>query len=244
MSPALTQVDNQTWREEIGSRMADGARLATLYATSSQQVRCVLILPDGTGAVISTAGSPAVPSIVEAVPGAGWAEREAHDLYGVEFAGHQPMRALVVHPADGWEVPVTGGGVHEVAVGPIHAGVIESGHFRFHVVGERILHLDVSLFHKHRGLERSAEGAGVSDAIAFAHRACALCSVANTVAYAQAAEQVLGLGSTPELARTRTILLELERLYNHLNDLSAISAGSASRPGRWRSRRSRSAPSA
>ena len=82
-----------------------------------------------------------VPTIVDLVPAADWDEREAHDLYGLGFDGHEPLRALVAHPPDpaAWMTPVTGDGVHEVAVGPIHAGVIESGHFRFHVVGERIL---------------------------------------------------------------------------------------------------------
>ena len=59
-----------------------------------------------------------------------------------------------------WTVPVDGDDVYQVAVGPIHAGIIESGHFRFHVVGDRILHLDARLFYKHRGLERAAEGQG------------------------------------------------------------------------------------
>ena len=101
------------------------------------------------------------PSIVDLVPAAAWDEREAHDLQGVAFAGHEPLRPLVDHDPDPgrWTVPVRGHDPYEVAVGPIHAGVIESGHFRFHVVGDRILHLDIRLFYKHRGLERAAEGA-------------------------------------------------------------------------------------
>ena len=101
-----------------------------------------------------------VPTIVDLVPAADWDEREAHDLHGLGFDGHEPLRALVAHPQDprAWMTPVTGDGVHEVAVGPIHAGVIESGHFRFHVVGERILRARPRLFYKHRGLERAAEG--------------------------------------------------------------------------------------
>ena len=80
------------------------------------------------------------------------------------FAGHEPLRALVAHPrAAAGRRRSRGDGVHQVAVGPIHAGVIESGHFRFHVVGERILHLDLRLFYKHRGLERAAEGRPLED---------------------------------------------------------------------------------
>ena len=93
-------------------------------------------------------------------PAADWDEREAHDLYGLEFAGHEPLRALAgAHrrPA-AWMTPGARRRRPPGRGGPIHAGVIESGHFRFHVVGERILALDARLFYKHRGLERAAEG--------------------------------------------------------------------------------------
>ena len=105
-----------------------------------------------------------MPTIVDLVPAADWDEREAHDLHGISFDGHEPLRALVAHPdnAAAWMTTVAGDGVHDVAVGPIHAGVIESGHFRFHVVGERILAMDPRLFYKHRGLERAAQGADAS----------------------------------------------------------------------------------
>jgi Ni,Fe-hydrogenase III large subunit len=172
-------------------------------------------------------GKKDLATIVDLFPAAQWDEREAHDLYGLRFDGHEPLRPLVVHSPDTerWTVPVEGDGVHEVAVGPIHAGVIESGHFRFHVVGERILHLDLRLFYKHRGLQRAAEGQELADGLAFAQRACGACAVANSVAYAQACESVLGLTPSRELRRARTLLLELERLYNHLNDIAAVCAG-------------------
>ena len=108
-------------------------------------------------------------------------------------------------------MPVRGDDAYQVAVGPIHAGVIESGHFRFHLVGDRILHLDARLFYKHRGLERAAEGKTLDEGLAYAARACAACAVTNGVAYAHACEDALGLVPTAELARARTILLELER---------------------------------
>ena len=101
-----------------------------------------------------------MPSVVDLAPAANWDEREAADLHGVRFDGHEPLRPLVDHDLDlaSWTVPVGGDDTYQVAVGPIHAGVIESGHFRFHVVGDLILHLDARLFYKHRGLERAAEG--------------------------------------------------------------------------------------
>lgn len=143
------------------------------------------------------------------------------------------MRALVAHPPDrgAWTTPVSGDGVHEVAVGPIHAGVIESGHFRFHVVGERILALDPRLFYKHRGLERAAEGHGTQAALDHAGRACAACAVTNSVACAQAVEDALGLWPDRALRVARTVALELERLYNHLHDIGAICAGVGFAPG-------------
>ena len=109
---------------------------------------------------------------------------------GLRFDGHEPLRPLVDHDLDlaRWTVPVRGHDAHQVAVGPIHAGVIESGHFRFHVVGDRILHLDARLFYKHRGLERAAEGRTLADGLAYAQRACAACAVSNALAYAHACE--------------------------------------------------------
>ena len=180
----------------------------------------------------------AVPSIVDLVPAASWDEREAHDLYGVRFDGHEPLRPLVEHDLDvaRWTVPVQGRDPYQVAVGPIHAGVIESGHFRFHLVGEKILHLDARLFYKHRGLERAAEGSSLEDGARYVARACAACAVTNGVAYAQAVEEALGLRPAAELARVRTILLELERVWSHLNDISAVCAGRVSPPARSASR--------
>ena len=215
------------WVAESEAILADGYRFRTLYAAQGSLVRAVFTAPGRATRLISIEADGVVPSLVELIPAAGWAEREAHDIDGVRFSGHDPLRPLVDHPAalPLWTTPVTGPGVHEVAVGPIHAGIIESGHYRFHVVGERILLLDLRLFYKHRGLERAAVGSTLNEGLAYAARACAACSVANSVAYAPAAEQLLGLAPAAEMSRARTALLELERLYNHLHDLSAICAG-------------------
>jgi Ni,Fe-hydrogenase III large subunit len=218
-----------TYREHVGEALESGWRFGALYATSDGAlVRTLLVGQNGeTRLETVTAQGAAVPSIVDLVPAAGWDEREAHDLYGVEFVGHDPLRPLVDHDLDlrRWTVPVHGRDAYQVAVGPIHAGVIESGHFRFHVVGDRILHVDARLFYKHRGLEKAAEGATLEAGIAFAGRACGACAVANGVAYALACESALGLRSGPELARVRTVLLELERLWSHLNDIAAACSG-------------------
>ena len=130
--------------------------------------RCSPRPPESSATRLVDASGGAVPTIVDLTRAAGWDEREAHDLYGVGFYGHEPLRPLVDH--DGatarFTTPVLGSDPYQLAVGPIHAGVIESGHFRFHVVGDLVLHVDARLFYKHRGLERAAEGLALADALA------------------------------------------------------------------------------
>ncbi len=216
-----------TYRDHIAAALDEGCRFAGLYA-NGQIVRSVLVAPDGVLRLESVdVQGERVPTIVDLAPAAAWDEREAADLYGIRFDGHEPLRPLVAHDLDlqHWTVPVHGDDTYQVAVGPIHAGVIESGHFRFHVVGDKILHLDARLFYKHRGLERAAEGRSLAEGRAYVQRACAACAVSNSVAYAHACEEILGLEPSAELARMRTVLLELERAWNHLNDIAAVCAG-------------------
>lgn len=213
----------------VAEALNEGWAFGGLHASDGGAVvRTLLVSPGGSSRLESVATvDGAVASIVDLTAAAAWDEREAHDLYGVTFEGHEPMRPLVDHDPElaRWTVPVQGDGPYQVAVGPIHAGVIESGHFRFHVVGDRILLLDARLFYKHRGLERAAEGQTPEQGIRFVERACAACSVSSPLAYAQACEDAAGLGPNVDLARTRTMLLELERLWNHVNDLAAVCAG-------------------
>ncbi len=235
-APSIEQVDATRWRSMVGAAVERGAELDCMYAAHTEHGLAVrLALRQGTARRLLSAHATdgRIATIVDLLPAAEWDEREARDTHGVQFDGHEPLRPLVAHPADrdAWVTPVEGPDVHEVAVGPIHAGVIESGHFRFHVVGERVLHLDLRLFYKHRGLERAAEGLLLAGGLSVAQRACAACAVANSVAYAQATESLLGLQPDEDLRRSRTVLLELERLYNHLHDLSALCAGIGFDPG-------------
>jgi Ni,Fe-hydrogenase III large subunit len=217
------------YRAAVAEALAGAWRVEGLHASADGDVpvvRVLLVSPTGETRLESVAAeSGAVPTIVDLAPAAGWDEREAHDLFGIDFIGHEPLRPLVDHTAGAWTTRVRGTDPYEIAVGPIHAGVIESGHFRFHVVGDRILYLDAQLFYKHRGLERAAVGASLENGLAFATRACAACWVSNATAYAHACEEIMGLEPTPELARVRTILLELERVWNTLNDIGAVCAG-------------------
>ncbi|MBS1679340.1 MAG: NADH-quinone oxidoreductase subunit C [Actinobacteria bacterium] len=225
------------WRDACLGELDRGGRFCGAYAVGAGAGRrWNALFADGEATrmlSLEVGEGEAVPTIVDLLPGADWDEREAHDLHGLDFAGRESLRPLVAHTAatGSWTVPVSGEGTYQVAVGPIHAGVIESGHFRFHVVGERILHLDPRLFYKHRGLQRAAEGASPERGLAFAQRACGACAVANSVAYALACEAALGLVADREARRGRTLLLELERLYNHLNDIAQICAGVGFAPG-------------
>jgi Ni,Fe-hydrogenase III large subunit len=220
------------WREEIARALDGGGRFGGAWATGLRW-RALVLAPGHRRVLWCETPDGRLDTIVDLVPAAGWDEREAHDLHQLQFTGHDPLRALAAHPGDldAWTTPVTGDGVHQVAVGPIHAGVIESGHFRFHVVGERILAMDPRLFYKHRGLERAATGQTPDAALAHSQRACAACAATNTVAYAHAVEDALGLTPDRQLRIARTLVLELERLYNHLHDISAICAGVGFAPG-------------
>jgi len=197
------------------------------------------------------AARPEVPSLTTLVPAANWHEREMRDLFGIVPSGHPDPRPLVVH--DGWpqgvfplrkefdgsrRVPVEpadefphlvaeGEGVFEIPVGPIHAGIIEPGHFRFTSVGETVLNLDARLFYTHRGLEKRMEGLSPLDAFYVAERICGVCSVAHGLGYCEALEQIAGVHAPPRARLIRSIALELERLYNHVGDVGNVCAGAS-----------------
>ncbi len=175
---------------------------------------------------------------------AGRFERETRDLYGIVPRGHpQPYRLVrhghwptSFHPmlADADPTPyfgshdgfpfaeVTGKGVYEIPVGPVHAGLIEPGHFRFSVVGETIVRMYQRLYFVHRGVEKLFEGRKVADGIALAERISGDTAVGHSLAYVMAVEDALGI-DVPERDRlVRALLLECERLYNHINDIGAL----------------------
>jgi len=192
---------------------------------------------------------PEYPSVVPVLPAAHWDEREAQDLFGVVPVGHPDPRRLVLpddwpeglHPLrrgvplqacppaaphPGWAARVAlGDGVVVMPVGPVHAGIIESGHFAFSLMGETILHLDVRLFWKHRGLEKALEGLPWAEAGPLLERTCVGCSASHQAAWSEAVEQVAGWDLPPRARHLRTVLLECERLWNHINDVAAVPAG-------------------
>ncbi|HUJ00372.1 MAG TPA: Ni,Fe-hydrogenase III large subunit [Usitatibacter sp.] len=119
-------------------------------------------------------------------------------------------------------VRVEGDGVHEIPVGPIHAGVIEPGHFRFSVVGEKVLRLEERLGYTHKGIDRRFGELTVAEGHRLAGRCSGDSTVAYAWAYAQAAESVLAILVPPRARWLRGLLLEAERIANHLGDLGAL----------------------
>ena len=119
-------------------------------------------------------------------------------------------------------VRVEGNGVHEIPVGPIHAGIIEPGHFRFSVMGESTLRLEERLGWKHKGIERRFVGMGLTEGAKLAGRVSGDSTVAYAWAYAQAAEAISGTMPPPRALRLRALLLERERVANHLGDLGYL----------------------
>ncbi|MBI2221649.1 MAG: NADH-quinone oxidoreductase subunit C [Acidobacteria bacterium] len=196
-------------------------------------------------AVPVTPGSPSVPSLAPFHYAASRFEREIRDQFGIEFAGHPDPRPLVRHafwpedyhplrtdePArhdfvdDGRPFPFTevgGEGVYEIPVGPVHAGVIEPGHFRFSVLGETIIDMKSRLYFTHKGTEKLFEGRRAADGVELAERISGDTSVGHALAYAQAVEAATLIEAPPRAQYLRVILLELERLYNHVTDFGAI----------------------
>ena len=191
---------------------------------------------------------PSFPSITNEVPAAHWYEREIKDLFGLEPIGHPDKRCLVVH--EDWpeglyplrkdfsldlEVPRTNGqfsfdkvegeGVMHVPVGPIHAGIIEPGHFRISTVGDTVINLEARLFYTHRGMEKLAEGETPLAAFPIVERICGACSFSHTTSFCQALEKLSGTEVSTRVKYIRTVVLELERLYNHVGDVGNICAG-------------------
>jgi len=175
-------------------------------------------------------GDRTYPALTPLLPAAQWDERECHDLYGVVPAGHPDLRPLVVHDPEPPAAPYRsfvahGDGVHQLPVGPIHAGVIEPGHFRFSAVGESVLYLDARLFYAHRGLEGLVEGRTYAAALPIVERACGVCTVAHASAFSRAVERLTDTVIPARARLARVLLAEMERLYNHVGDLGNICAG-------------------
>jgi Ni,Fe-hydrogenase III large subunit/Ni,Fe-hydrogenase III component G len=188
-------------------------------------------------------------SIATIFPSATWPERECRDMYGIEFEGAFDTRRLVLHetcpagfypleksvknapvatkknvpPAE--EYPfrtVSGDGVYQVPVGPVHAGIIEPGHFRFSVIGETVFNLEIRLFYTHRGIEKLAEGKDPAACVRVAEAVSGDESAANATGFCMAVERLSGMTVPDRAWHIRTVLCESERICSHLGDLSGM----------------------
>jgi len=197
------------------------------------------------------------PSLTPHIPAAHWYEREIMDLLGLIPKGHPDPRRLVFHEAfpaqshplrKDWSISaselrewgegravkvphpfmeVTGEGILEIPVGPVHAGIIEPGHFRFSAVGETIFFLEPRLFYTHKGTEKLFETFSYIEGVKLAERVSGTSSFSHGAAYCMAIERMMGIELTEKASAVRTLLLELERLYNHIGDIGNMCAGTA-----------------
>jgi formate hydrogenlyase subunit 5 len=180
------------------------------------------------------------PSVANVSPNVGWYEREIADLFGLTFKGHPEPNRLVLHEGAEPAVPpfdpayqinapmpfavsdtvipeVVGLDVQQLPFGPVRADVVESVELTFLYVGEHILHLHPQLFFKHRGMEKRFEGLSLAKAAVLAERVSGISSFAHALAFCQAAEQAAGCTVPERALLTRSLLAELERIYNHLH---------------------------
>ncbi len=188
---------------------------------------------------------PRVLSLANALPALNWQERELQDLFGLKLEGHPNPRRCALH--DDWpevyplrkdfdlrtNLPafagerhkfrqVEGEGVFQVPVGPVHAGIIEPGHFLFSVAGEPVLYLQIRLAYTHKGTEKLFENIPVRHGVALAESISGDSSFAHATAFCHAIERAVAVEAPPRARALRTVCLELERLYNHTADIGAI----------------------
>jgi Ni,Fe-hydrogenase III large subunit/Ni,Fe-hydrogenase III component G len=185
------------------------------------------------------------PSVAAEIPAVNWQEREIQDWFGLVAEGHPNPRRVALH--DNWPDihplrkdfpietvlpqfageqhvyrPTLGEGVLQIPVGPVHAGIIEPGHFNFAVAGEPILYLQLRMFYTHKGIEKRFEHLPVNRAVYLAESISGDSSFSHGTAFCQAIERAAEVEIPPRAKQMRTILLELERLYNHVGDIGAI----------------------
>ena len=237
------------WPQHIAALHAADARLLTLWASDERdrgggdllhaaflQERRVVVLE-----LELPEDAPPWPRIDTWYPSAARMQRAVRDLSGLTADGgdrrpwlrhgawsegeaplRRDFRGGTADPAPYPFVRVQGEGVHEVAVGPVHAGTIEPGHFRFSVVGEKVLRLEVRLGYKHKGIERRFTELGLPDGRRLAARVAGDSGIAFSWAFCMAEEGIRGLRVPQRALFLRALLLERERIANHLGDLGAI----------------------
>ncbi len=200
----------------LGAYASDGRKVRYLFADADGVFALGAVLPEGAR----------LESLAPDHPAYDWDEREMRDDWSIDFNGLPDARPL--RGSDG-KIPeaivAEGEGVTHIVVGPVHAGIIEPGRVTISSGGETVVHLDAQLGFAHRGVERFLRGRSISDASPRVARICGSCSAARSFAFARAVEAIAGVEISPAVEYARVVIAELERIYNHLGDLAAASAG-------------------
>jgi Ni,Fe-hydrogenase III large subunit len=235
-----TLVSQEAWRAAAARLAEGGATLASLWG-DDRRMRMALARNDGAIDVLDLAcDGGTFPSVAAVHAPAGRLERAACDLFGFTATGAPDPRPwldhgrwLVRHPLgrplahDGSPdayafLAAHGSGLHQIPVGPVHAGIIEPGHFRFHASGEAVVRLEERLGYVHKGVDGLMRGATVERAALLAARVSGDSTVAYSIAFARAVEAALGIEAPERAQWLRGLMAELERLANHFGDIGAI----------------------
>jgi Ni,Fe-hydrogenase III large subunit len=249
-APGLRGVDVAAaeWRQGALDLAAGGARLEALW-TECTPGAVARALSGGDDFLLLVTlslarGETEYPSVADVFPAAGRMQRAAADLTGLRASGtdgrpwlrhaawpadYRPLASstppppnLEPRPDDYAFVRVRGDGVHEIPVGPVHAGIIEPGHFRFSVVGEKVLRLEERLGYVHKGIEQLFARTRLVEGHRLAARVSGDSAVAYSWAYCQALEALAACAVPPRACWLRALSLEAERIANHLGDLGAL----------------------
>lgn len=238
-SDDLEVLTPHAWREALDSALRAKARLVTLYGRASEgddaAVVVTAIVDDGSATANSAkilrtvvARDVGYHALTPEFPALHCFERELHEQHGVRIAGHpwlKPVRFQHSGTAgrDAYAFyEIKGKEVHEVAVGPVHAGVIEPGSFRFMCLGEQVHHLEIHLGYQHRGVEKMLLEGDPGRLAPLVETIAGDTSIAHTWAYAAAVEALAGLEIGLSIDAARGVMLELERIAMHLAGLAGL----------------------
>ena len=223
-----THVTEQGWNEAVGRLAGGHVTLLSLWADAGN-VLMALLEGDDVRLLNYACVGGRYPSVGAQHPPAIRLERAIRDLHGLEAAGAPDTRPWLDHGV--WRgkarapydfLPADGEGLHQIPVGPVHAGIIEPGHFRFTANGEHVVRLEERLGYVHKGIEKLMEGASLDAAAKLAGRTSGDSSVAYSNAFALAVETALQIKAPPRAQYLRALMAELERLANHFGDIGAI----------------------
>ena len=235
-------VDAAGWRLAADALRDGRVTLLGLWGDRAAVHMALLDESAGDFAVLSLdCAAGRFPSIGAVHPPAIRLERAIRDLFGLEPEGAPDARPWLdhgrwglAHPLDPSPqprhgeaapyvfLPAEGESLHQIPVGPVHAGIIEPGHFRFTAGGETIVRLEERLGYVHKGIEKLMEGADLDRAAKLAGRTSGDSTVAYAIAFARAVEAALGVDAPPRAQWLRALMAELERLANHFGDIGAI----------------------